>query len=71
MYPDFNLEIAWYSSDREDIAEAFDCVNEIVLEIGILFQFFVGALAGLELLLLLGREVLLLLKNTLFNILLT
>lgn len=36
---DFNLEIARHSSDREDFAEAFDCVNEIVLEIGSLIWF--------------------------------
>lgn len=37
---DFNLEIVRYSSDREDFAEAFDCVNEIVLEIGSLILLF-------------------------------
>lgn len=42
---DFNLEIVWYSSDREDFAGAFDCVNEIVLEIGSLIQFFIGVLS--------------------------
>lgn len=42
---DFNLGIVWYSSDREDFAEAFDCVNEIVLEIGSSIWFFVGVLA--------------------------
>lgn len=45
---DFNLEIARYSSGREDFAEAFDCVNEIVLENGSFIRFFVEALAGLS-----------------------
>lgn len=36
---DFNIGIVRHSSDREDFAEAFDCVNEIVLEIGSLIRF--------------------------------